>query len=330
MADLEQEIRTGKIGNVHGVMALHHGQTVAEWYFTGQDERRGEPLGSVAFGPDQPHDVRSVTKSVVGILFGIAVRDGAIGALDAPVLDYFPEHADLRTPERLKIRLRDILSMSSGLAWDERTYPYTDPRNSEIAMDLAPDRYRYILSRPLSAAPGTHFTYSGGDVALAAAVITRATHKPLEVYAEEKLFAPLGIHAEWLKDSAGIPYAASGLRMRPRDMGALGQLVLQNGQWRGRTIVPEGWVGTMTEQHAEAHPGQPCGTQYGYLWWLGKICAPDGGRPFFLAVGNGGQTIWIVPSLDLVIVTTLGLYNEPAGDAESGEIALRLMGAIGD
>jgi len=328
LAKLEMDIRSGKIGNVHSVMALRNGQTVAEWYFTGQDERRGEPLGSVTFGPDQLHDVRSVTKSVVAILFGVAVRDGAIGSLETPVLDYFPEYTDLRTPEMLKIRLRDILSMTSGLTWDERNYPYTDHRNSEIAMDLAPDRYRYILSQPLSAEPGTHFTYSGGDVALVAAVISRATHKPLEAYADEKLFAPLGIRAEWLKDSAGIPYAASGLRLRPRDMGTIGQLVLQHGQWQGQTVVPKNWIDAMTEQHADVNPGDACKTQYGYLWWLGKICAPDGNRAFFLAVGNGGQTIWVVPSLDLVIVTTLGLYNEQTADAESGEIALRLMAAV--
>ncbi len=138
LTKLEQRIRSGEIPGVHGVVVVHHGKTVAEWYVAGKDETLGDPLGMVQFGPDTLHDIRSVTKSVVSMLFGIALTDGAIKSLDTPVLDYFPEYKDLHTPERMKIRLSDVLSMTSGLHWDERTYPYTDPRNSEIAMDLAP------------------------------------------------------------------------------------------------------------------------------------------------------------------------------------------------
>jgi len=205
---------------------------------------------------------------------------------------------------------------------------YADPRNSEIAMDAAPDRYRYILSRPVDAPPGTRFTYSGGDVALLGEVIARATGEPLADYARRRLFAPLGIDRfEWLKDAKGIPIAASGLRLRPRDMAAIGQMMLENGRWRGRQIVPATWIREVIAQHAQVQPNAQCGTEYGYLWWLTAICLGQDRKPLFFASGNGGQDIWVAPSEHLVVVTTAGMYNTFAGDSASGEVVQTLLNA---
>jgi CubicO group peptidase (beta-lactamase class C family) len=265
------------------------------------------PLGIVKFGPETLHDVRSVTKSIVSLLFGIAMADHAIGSLDSPVLDYFPEYTDLQTPERRKIRLRDLLPMTSGLHWDEWSYPYTDIRNSEIAMDISPDRYRYILSQPIDSAPGTQWRYSGGDAALVAAVVTRSTKVPIDIYAGKKLFAPLGITKfEWLKDRQGIPFAASGLRLLPRDMAKIGLLLLHDGRDpSGHQIVSESWLRESITPQVTAVEDKSCTIKYGYFWWLGPACK----TPWYAAMGNGGQLIWVSPSLDIVIVTTAGLYN---------------------
>ena len=216
LAQLKARIESGAIPGIHSVLAIADGKTVAEWYFDGVDETIGPmgpiDLGRVAFTPETLHDVRSVTKSVVSMLFGIAYSDGAIKSLDTPVLDYFPEFADLRTPERMKIRIRDVLTMTSGLHWDERTYPYSDVRNSEIAMDIADDPYRYVLSLSIDAAPGARFNYSGGDVAIVAAIVSRATKTPIEAYARDKLFTPLGIaRFEWTRSGA------TTFRVRHRD-----------------------------------------------------------------------------------------------------------------
>ncbi len=238
------------------MLAIADGKTIAEWYFDGVDETIGPmgpiDLGRVAFTPETLHDVRSVTKSVVSILFGIAYSDGAIKSLDTPVLDYFPEFAELRTPDRMKIRIRDVLTMTSGLHWDERTYPYSDVRNSEIAMDIADDPYRYVLSLSIDAPPGTRFNYSGGDVAVVAAIVSRATKTPIEAYARDKLFTPLGIaRFEWTRSGAGIPRAASGLRLTTHDMAKIGTLMLEGGRWDGKQVVPESWVKAATTPHIE-------------------------------------------------------------------------------
>ena len=293
-----------------------------EEYFQGEDERRGQPLGNVRFDAATLHDLRSVSKSVTSALFGIAMASGAIRDLDAPVLSYFPEYQDLQTPERLRIRLRDVLSMTSGLEWDEDSKPYGDPLNSETAMDAASDRYRFVLSRPIAAAPGEKFRYSGGNTLLLARVIERATKQPLNAYAQQVLFRPLGIERyEWITYPDGTPIAASGLRLPPRDMAKFGLLYMQHGKWRGAQVVPEAWVTASTSPQAKISD-RPFGFQnYGYQWWLGT--ARDAAHtPWIMAVGYGGQRIMLIPSRDLVLVMTSGMYRNRAQTDITFEVLL--------
>ncbi len=329
---LKSRVESGEIPDIHSVLVIVDGKTIAEWYFAGRDETIGEkgpiPLPHVVFGVDTLHDVRSATKSVVSILFGIARAEGAIEDLDAPVFDYFPELADLRTPERMRVRIRDVLTMTSGLHWDERTYPYTDVRNSEIAMDIAADPYRYVLSQTVDSPPGTRFNYSGGDVALVAAIITRATRTPIEVYAKQKLFDPLGIREfEWSKGN-GVPRAASGLRLTTRDMGKIGVMMLDGGRWAGAQVVAQSWVAASTSSQVHVEGDRICGTNYGYLWWLHGGCASTPAAPSFAGIGNGGQRIWVVPSRKLVVVSTAGLYNDPKQADVATALLAGVLGAV--
>lgn len=314
LAALEQRIRAGEIPNVHAVLVAQRERTIAEWYFDGPDERRGQPLGIVEFNAGTLHDVRSVTKSIVSILFGIALARGAITDLDAPVLDYFPEYPDLHSEERQRIRLRHLITMTSGLHWDEETHPYTDPRNSETGMDLAKDRLHFVLAQPIDFPPGERFRYSGGDVALIGAVIARATGRPLEEFAKAVLFDPMEITKwEWIEDDRGVPIAASGLRLLPRDMVKLGRLMLNGGRHGMRRIVPEDWVSASVTPHNAVEPAtaDDCGFHYGYFWWLVPDCGAGTDPGWYAALGNGGNRIFVVPDRDLVIVVTAGLYNDP-------------------
>ncbi|HKQ15057.1 MAG TPA: serine hydrolase [Steroidobacteraceae bacterium] len=319
---LVADIRAGKYSNVHSLLVVRSGKLVTEEYFQGEDERRGQPLGMVRFDAATLHDLRSVSKSVTSALFGIAMAAGAISDLDTPVLRYFPEYQDLQTPERLRIRLRDVLSMTSGLEWDEDSRAYGDPLNSETAMDAASDRYRFVLSRPIAAAPGEHFRYSGGDTMLVAAVIERATKQRLNKYAEQVLFGPLGIERyEWITYPDGTPIAASGLRLLPRDMAKFGSLYMQSGQWQGKQVVPATWVKASTSVQAKISD-RPFGFQnYGYQWWLGT--ARDAAHtPWIMAVGYGGQRIMLIPSHDLVLVMTSGMYRSRAQTDITFEVLL--------
>jgi CubicO group peptidase (beta-lactamase class C family) len=173
-------------------------------------------LGVVRFGPDTLHDMRSVTKSIVGLLYGIALANGCVPTPEAKLVEQFMEYPDLSTdPARQRLTVGHALTMTLGTEWDEMTIPYTDPRNSEIAMDRAADRYRYILERPVVEPPGLHWTYNGGTTALLARLIAKGTGRPLEDFAREVLFEPLGItRTEWQRGKTETYSRPPGCELR--------------------------------------------------------------------------------------------------------------------
>lgn len=302
---LDAAFADGTLAGLHGVVVIRHGKLRLERYYPGPDERWGDDLGVVEHRADLKHDLRSVSKSVVGLLYGIALDEGLVPPLDAPLLEQFPQYADVSNAEAKRaITIEHVLTMTMGLDWSE-DLPYTDPRNSEIAMELAPDRYGYIFARPMRDAAGERWVYNGGATALLGRLIATGAGKPLLSYARETLFNPLGIDdVEWVEGADGEPAAASGLRLRPRDLAKVGQLILNRGRWDGRRIVPDAWLDA---SHA---PQVEIGTDlsYGYQWWLTTL---PGGERLIAGFGNGGQRLFVVPSLDLVVVVTAGRYNQP-------------------
>lgn len=295
-----------KEGNVHAVLVARHGKLVFEHYFTGTDERLGRELGEVAFGPETRHDERSVTKSITDLVVGIAIDRGWIKSIDQSVMSFFPEYADLRTPEKNRITLRDLLTMSSGLEWHEIDTPYTSDKNSEIRMDTAPDPYRYALAQLVASPPGEIWNYNSGSTELLCAILRKATGKPLGQLARSLLFEPLGItDVEWYKYAHGNPSAAAGLRLRPRDLAKIGQLVLQHGAWNGKQLVSSAWIDASTTPQINGL----LIFFYGYQFWLGRSLINKHELDWSAAWGLGGQRVFIVPELDLVVVVNAGLYR---------------------
>ena len=302
---LTEAFEAGELAGLHGLLVVHEGEVLTEVHFDGEDERWGDPLGEREHAADTLHDVRSVTKPVVGLLYGIALAEGKVPDVDEGLLAQFPAYADLADdPDRRALRIHHALSMTMGTEWDE-DLPYSDPRNSEIAMENAPDRYRFVLDRPLVGEPGTDWTYNGGAVAIVAKLIEDGAGMPVDEYAERKLFAPLGItDHEWVHGPDGVPSAASGLRLTLRDLAKIGQLVLQEGRFDGKEVVPADWLAASFTPRADLGNG----LRYGWLWWL----SGDGEPPAWVAgFGNGGQRLTIQPAYDLVIAVQAGNYNEP-------------------
>jgi len=295
-----------KEGNIHSVLVVRHGKLVFEKYFTGIDEHLGNPVGEVTFGPEIRHDARSMTKSVTDLIVGIAIDRGWIKSIDASVFSFFPQYADLRTPEKDRITLRDLLTMSSGLEWHEFDTPYTSDANSENQMDNAKDPYRYALEQPIAAPPGRVWNYNSGSTELLGAILRQASGKPLDQLARSLLFEPLGItDLEWYKYAQGNPSAAAGLRLRPRDLAKIGQLVLQRGAWNGKQVVSSGWIDASTTPQINGF----LVFFYGYQFWLGRSLVDRHPVNWAAAWGLGGQRVFIVPDLDLVVVVTAGLYD---------------------
>ncbi|MBN9407839.1 MAG: serine hydrolase [Burkholderiales bacterium] len=289
--------------NLHSLLVERGGELVAEAYRAGGDRSTYSLFASrVAFDASTLHDVRSVTKSVVALLWGIAEAEGVVPPVDTPVLDLLPALADLRREGREKITVRDLLCMRSGLAWDE-SGGYARRGNDASGLLWSSDVARHVLGRSLQATPGERFNYNGGLTAVLALLLEARTGQDLQDYARQKLFGPLGIVSwEWGRDLRRRTRGDSGLRLRPRDMARLGRLVLDGGRWQGRQIVPQAWVGAAMT---------PCMTGgYGYQWWMGRIQVE--GRPVLWqgALGNGGQRVFLGPALDLVVVATAGEYDD--------------------
>jgi len=311
---------------VHAVLIERGGRLVYEEYFDGFDERWGTPLGRVIMGPGTIHDLRSVTKSVVSGLIGIAVGEGAIKSLDQPVVEWFPEYPELNTAERRRITLAQVLGMSSGLEWNEEI-PYSDPRNDEIRMTRAKEPLRFALSPRFVHVPGEEWNYNGGLTHVMAAVLERATKMSMEDYARIRLFAPLGIDTvEWMGDLAGMPAAASGLRLRARDLAKFGSLFLHRGQWNGKQVLPAQWVESSTRRHFRFRPraGADSTGQFGYghFWWYNCYPSPAGLIEARTAIGNGQQRIFVLPGLDMSVTILAGRYND---FTTGGSLATRIL-----
>ncbi len=307
---LDAGVRSGLLNGLHSVLVARNGRLILERYYAGTDESWGKHLGRVTFTPDTLHDLRSVTKSIVALLYGIALERGLVPPPEAPLLAEFPQYPDLAAdPKRALLQINHALSMTLGLEWDEMR-PYSDPANSEIAMENAPDRFRFILERSIVSKPGQRWTYSGGAVALIGAIIQKGTKMGLLAFAREALFAPLGItEAEWVQGRDGMASAASGLRLKPRDLLRIGQLVLARGRWQDQQLIPEAWVDSLSQSLVSTGDG----LHYARLWWHGMALAPalKGERPWLAGLGNGGQRLWILPDAGLVTVIHCGNYNKP-------------------
>ncbi|MGI5239873.1 serine hydrolase domain-containing protein [Dactylosporangium sp. CA-139066] len=305
MRDRLDEMRqAGRVGGLHAVAAVRGGRTLLEYYGTGEDFSWGDSLGVVEFGSETLHDIRSVTKSVTALLYGIALGEGLVPSPAEPLLRHFPKYPDLAAdPQRARLTIEHALTMSLGLEWRE-DLPYNSPANAEIAMELAPDRFRYILERPILEPPGAQWNYCGGATALLGQLIADGTGQLLPQYGQAALFAPLGIERfEWITGADGVASAASGLRLTPRDLARIGELVLAEGAWEGQRIVPADWIRTMLQPRLKT----AWGAQYGYHWYIESIA----GHRLVAGMGNGGQRLFILPDLDLVVAVTAGNYDGP-------------------
>ncbi|HYQ67634.1 serine hydrolase [Actinophytocola sp.] len=239
---------------------------------------------------NQSNNVHSASKSIWGAAIGIAVDEGLIPGVDATVASTLPpRYGAVMGPETKTVRVRDLLTMTSGSQWDE------DATETEI--ERTPDWVAATLRLPRAAAPGTRFNYSTGDSHLGSAVLTAATETTACEFVHEHLLAPLGVVAEhWGRDPQGYFSGGYNFYVTPRELAKFGLLYLHGGRWHGKQLVPADWVETSMTEQVDA--GAPYG--YGYDFWLRDLA----GHQVAMAWGYGGQMVYIVRDLDLVVVMT--------------------------
>ncbi|MHA4844869.1 serine hydrolase domain-containing protein [Flavitalea antarctica] len=305
---MDKAIRSGEYPNIHSVLVMHSDKLIYEKYYTANDEALGKDLGPVKHSAETLHDLRSVTKSIVSIAVGLAIQQGKIKSEDEKVMKFFPACKDLDTGVRSELTIKHLLTMSSGMEWNENL-PYTDTLNSELAMSASKDPIRFILSRSIVEQPGNTFSYNGGNTQLLGAIVESACAMPLDQFIKKYLFDPLRIkHYYWytIADDSKVPAAASGLRLRSPDILKIGTLLLNNGMLNGKQLLNKDWV----QKSLSSHIKRDNDGGYGYQFWIFKTPGDGAQNPLPAAVGNGDQRIFIDRKNKLVVVVTSGNYNK--------------------
>ncbi|MGY5876421.1 MAG: serine hydrolase [Candidatus Thorarchaeota archaeon] len=256
---------------------------------------------SAYFGVDHKHELYSVTKSFTSALIGAAIQNGLIDNVSQRVIDFFPNRTiDNMDSRKENLTLEHVLTMTSGLEWDEWSVPYSDPENDYNMLFTSNDTLRDILDRPMVADPGESWVYSSGGSHLLSKIVEVVSGMDTLDFANEFLFGPLNItQISWLNDLQSTPYGGHGLRLTRRDMAKFGYLYLNNGTWDGQQILPVNW----TDWSSYSHKNVPDSTfTYGYQWWI----MPDG---IYSARGLYGQKIYVLPEYDTVVVFTADLIG---------------------
>jgi CubicO group peptidase (beta-lactamase class C family) len=315
-------IHDGTYQNVHSILIIKDGKLVFEEYFDGYvfdyngDEYRG---AFTEFGIDTTHNLASVTKSVTSALVGIAIDQGLIEGVDESMFAFFSEYASLNDEKKDKITLYHLLTMTSGLEWNEMELSYGNTRNDLIQLFIVSDPKEYILSKPVVSEPGTDWYYNGGGTNLLGEIIREVSGLRMDEFAEAYLFDPLDItNYEWDYINPDMVHASGNLRLRPRDMAKFGYLFLNRGVWKGERVISEAWI----EESTKGHVSPSWADGYGYQWWLKTYRSGSTSVDSFYAAGWGGQRIIVFPSLDMVLVFTGGNY---VGQEPVDEIIVRYI-----
>ena len=304
-----EAIRDGSYPGVDSMVVVRHGRLVAEGYFNG-------------FGRDSLHDLRSTGKSFTSALTGIAIGQGLIG-LDDPISQHLPQFESSKNLDARKraITVLDLLHMNSGL--DCNDWDPASPGN-ETKMYQANDWVQFILDLPMARDPGLVASYCSGGVVVLGHILSTRSGMLLDDYAATNLFAPLGIQqSRWRRSPDGRATGGGGLWLTPRDAAKFGTMYLQGGTWNDARVVPADWV-----QQSQERVDALAGDGYGFLWWKRAFPHGAGTVECYFTSGNGGNFIFVFPTLELVVVFTGSNYDSPRMQRPFDILSGRVLSAV--
>jgi CubicO group peptidase (beta-lactamase class C family) len=292
LEQLTRDVTAGRYGAMHGVAVVRYGWLAVEHYS--------------GWSASEAHTMQSVTKSVTSLLYGIATGGGTVpgGRLDRPVVDLFARYAPIAESDSRKqaLTVRHLLTMRTSMDFWEQPYPGSP---LDVLNRSSGDWTRYILDRPMTGMPGTTWAYNSGAAILVCAAIRELTGESPDAFARRTLFAPIGVTGEtWFKSPHdGLPHCGGGLGLKALDLARVGYLVLRRGSWGGVQIVPAAWVDSSTRAVTRGPPlfFSSVGSGYGRFWWLFPTRRGGSDEGVIAASGSGGQWLFVVPSLDLVV-----------------------------
>lgn len=292
LMQMVDSIQANALVLTQSVLVAKEGKLVFEGYFND-------------FQRDTPHDQRSASKSVASALIGIAMQQGLIQDLETSVYDFIPaKYQYTKDAQKEKINLKHLLTMSSGMDVSGR-----GAVASEDNYQSSPDWLKTILEAKMVDQPGEHLKYGSANPYLLGLALEKVSSLPLEFFMDQNLLAPLGIQNYVIQsDIRGIPYQGGGMYLIPRDMLKFGQLYLNEGTWQGQRIFSKEWAKQSFGNYGFLENTNDK-NDYGYLWWHHTYSVGDQKIQSYEARGAGGQYIFVVPTLDLVVVITSGNYR---------------------
>jgi CubicO group peptidase (beta-lactamase class C family) len=280
------------IPSLGSILVWKNNELICENYFNGADSETN-------------FNVKSVTKSVVSALAGIAHDRGLFPDLDTPVLKILPEYDTDSIPYKKKLNLKHLLTMQTGILWDDNNPPTNNKK----------EYLQLYLETPFESAPGKKFRYSTAGSHLLAVAVAKSVNANLKTFADSVLFGPIGITiSEWPSDKLGRTFGGSELKMKSSDMIKFGLLYLNEGKVNGKQIISRSWIKESTSDQVGLKEWDvlPAANGYGYYWWRRKI----NGHQAFVASGYGGQLICVIPDLKMVIVCTCFVNDKNRGRTE--------------
>ncbi len=313
LESLDSAIKSNTFKKISSVLISRNGKLLYEKYYNG-------------FSDSALNNTRSATKTITGMLIGIAIDQKFIPDEHTTIMKYFTDKLPIQNTDLRKdnITIEDVLTMSSLMECDDWNQFSS---GNEERMYLIEDWIKFYLDLPIKGFPGWNpkpnespygrsFSYCTAGVVALGGIIENSTQMKLEKFADDFLFKPLGINSyQWQYTPLGMPMPGGGLGLRSRDLLKLGYLYLNKGVWNDKQIISEDWITKSTSPHANIKDG----TDYGYLWWLGNFGLPEKKYPAFYMAGNGGSKIAVIPALDLVVVLTSTFFgsNEAHNQSEN-------------
>ncbi len=313
---LHADIEAGKYGLIDHFLLIRNGKVIADHYYS-QDYRSiaakydttnhqynyDHPDWHPYYRDTQLHTLQSVTKSVTSAALGIAVDEGFLSGVDVNPMALFEGfNQDVSDPRRQEVTLEDLLTMRSGINWNEMI-SYSDSTNSCILMEASEDWIQFVLDQPMREMPGTRFDYNSGVSVILGKLVQITTGVRVDQWAKEKLFEPIGIKDfYWKITPMDEVDTEGGLYLAAHDLARIGYLFLRKGKWNGEQIISEDWVNaSISPVVADTRPKndrQDAG--YGYQWWVPG--QKDGQTSIFAGNGYGGQFVMVSPEHDIVVV----------------------------
>ena len=322
VSEMEAKILDSTYRNIHSVLIVKDQELVYEKYFQGYKyDYMAEGLRGdlIQFDKETTHNTASATKSVTSLLVGLAIDKDFIEDTNSKIFSFFPSYSRLKNTEKDRITVANLLTMTSGLKWNEQDVFYSDVENDIIQLFITSDPVEFILSKPIIHEPGTNWYYNGGGTNLLGEIIHNTSQLKLDEFGEKYLFEPLGIDGhEWQSINHDLIYASGDMKLKPRDMAKLGQLVLDEGKWNGNQVVSSKWIREMTKHSVVLSQN----SGYAYHWWIQSYEWDSKNIISIYADGWGGQRIMVFPTVNMVVVFTGGNYLEqhPLDDIVSNYI----------